>query len=105
MPQTLTPAWEAELGPNAVAIHGEWLHTPGNLTLTGYNQSFGNKPFYDKCNGWADAQGKKVPGYIDSNIAITNEIALQSSWAEAEIRNRAERLAHLVASIYVDSDF
>lgn len=102
MPRTLSPVWNAEIGQDAVLIHEEWLHTPGNLTLTGYNQLFGNKPFYEKCNGWVDAQNKKVPGYIDSNIAITNEIALQSTWTAPEIKARAEHLATLAASVYVD---
>ncbi len=104
MPQTLTPSWNAELGQDAIAVHGKWLHTPGNLTLTGYNQSFGNKPFSDKSNGWADAQ-TNVPGYKNSNIAITKEIALQSVWTETEIENRAQRLAKLASSVYVDSDY
>ncbi|WP_366516666.1 DUF1524 domain-containing protein [uncultured Bartonella sp.] len=25
-----------------------WLHTTGNLTLTGYNSEYGNWPFEDK---------------------------------------------------------
>ncbi len=105
LPQTLTTAWQTELGQNAALIQEEWLHTPGNLTLTGYNQSLGNKSFSDKCNGWIDMQGKKVPGYKDSNIAITKEVSLQAVWTETEITDRAERLAHLAASVYVDSDF
>ena len=35
MPQSLTPEWEEELGNNALDMHGRWLHTIGNLTLSG----------------------------------------------------------------------
>ena len=35
MPQTLTPEWYEMLGADAADIHAEWLHTIGNLTLTG----------------------------------------------------------------------
>ena len=106
MPQVLNEAWQNQLGSDAATIHNKWLHTPGNLTLTGYNQSFGNKPFSEKSNGWLDEAGSsKVPGYKDSNIAITKEISLQPIWTEAEMKNRAEHLAKLAASVYVYSDF
>src|ERR1035437_6378849 len=36
MPQTLIPEWDQALGDDAAAIQSEWLHTIGNLTLTGY---------------------------------------------------------------------
>ncbi len=38
MPQTLTEEWERDLGGNFQAIHDKYLHTIGNLTLTGYNK-------------------------------------------------------------------
>ena len=106
MPQVLNAAWQSQLGSEVASVHEKWLHTPGNLTLTGYNQSFGNKPFSEKSNGWLDEAGSgKVPGYKDSNIAITKEVAQQSSWTEIEIKTRGERLADLAASVYVDSNF
>ena len=39
MPQTLTPQWRHDLGTEADRIHGQWLHSPGNLTLSAYNQT------------------------------------------------------------------
>ncbi|GAA7761426.1 hypothetical protein HpBT0162_12660 [Helicobacter pylori] len=38
MSQTLTPKWQRDLGENFEAIHEKYLHTIGNLTLTGYNE-------------------------------------------------------------------
>jgi len=35
MPQTLSLEWEAMLGSDARLTHEIWLHTIGNLTLTG----------------------------------------------------------------------
>lgn len=37
MPQNLTPNWIEMLGDNYKEIHEKYLHTIGNLTLTGYN--------------------------------------------------------------------
>ncbi len=48
MPQTLTEEWERDLGENFQAIHEKYLHTIGNLTLTGYNKEYNNKPFKEK---------------------------------------------------------
>ena len=48
MPQTLSAEWESMLGTDAMAVHSEWLHTIGNLTLTGYNPELSNKPYSEK---------------------------------------------------------
>ncbi len=45
MPQTLTEEWERDLGENFQAIHDKYLHTIGNLTLTGYNTEYRNRSF------------------------------------------------------------
>ncbi|MBE9057128.1 DUF262 domain-containing protein [Sphaerospermopsis sp. LEGE 08334] len=50
MPQSLTSEWKNMLGDNASSVHKKWLHTLGNLTLTGYNSEMGNKPFSYKLN-------------------------------------------------------
>ncbi len=48
MPRTLTEEWERDLGGNFQAIHDKYLHTIGNLTLTGYNQDYSNNSFQKK---------------------------------------------------------
>ena len=49
MPQSLTDAWRSAIAaddPDAANDrHAQWLHTLGNLTLTGYNPELGNQPF------------------------------------------------------------
>ncbi|MCZ5581046.1 HNH endonuclease family protein [Escherichia coli] len=35
-------------GPEWKRIHKKWLHTLGNLTLTGYNSSYSDRPFAKK---------------------------------------------------------
>src|SRR5206468_613344 len=64
MPQTLTDEWRAMLGENADAVHRRWLHTPGNLTLTGYNPELSNSP-------WSE----KREFYAASNVSMTRELA------------------------------
>ncbi len=48
MPQTLTEEWKRDLGGNFQAIHDKYLHTIGNLTLTGYNEKYSNNSFQEK---------------------------------------------------------
>ncbi|GAA7610572.1 DUF262 and DUF1524 domain-containing protein [Helicobacter pylori] len=48
MPQKLTEEWERDLGENFQAIHDKYLHTIGNLTLTGYNSEYSNRSFQEK---------------------------------------------------------
>ena len=46
MPQTLTDDWrDASLGEDWEAAHALWLHTLGNLTLTGYDSEVSNADF------------------------------------------------------------
>lgn len=48
MPQTLSAEWKQNLGTNWKETHEKWLHTLGNLTLTGYNSEYRNHPFLTK---------------------------------------------------------
>lgn len=90
MPQTLNDGWLADLGADATRIHSEWLHRPGNLTLSAYNQELWNHPF-----------GIKRQEYANSNIVITRELANQTAWGEVEIKARGEGLAQEAAGIWI----
>lgn len=85
MPQTLTPAWREALGDNAEHDHQQFLHTLGNLTLTGYNSELSNLPFADK---------QKL--YADSNVGLNAELAAAPVWNAAAIQERGSRLAQRV---------
>ncbi len=82
LPQTLSEQWRADLGPDAERIHATWLHRPGNLTLSGYNQELWNHPY-----------AFKRSRYADSNIVLTREIAGWGKWGEDEIKARGSALA------------
>jgi hypothetical protein len=90
MPQTLRDSWVQALGPEADRIHADWLHRPGNLTLSAYNQELWNHPF-----------DKKRERYKDSNIVITREIGSYPSWGEEEIRERGRQLAEEATGIWI----
>ena len=61
MPQNLSKAWKQNLGSEYKQVHEKYLHTIGNLTLTGYNSEYQNKCFVDKLD-CKDKQGNNI-GY------------------------------------------
>jgi hypothetical protein len=89
LPQTLSDEWADALGEEAERVHGEWLHRPGNLTLSAYNQEVGNQPF-----------AIKRARFIQSNVVLTREVADNVHWGEAEIRERSERMAREAAQLW-----
>ncbi len=66
MPKKLTEEWERDLGENFQEIHDKYLHTIGNLTLTGYNPEYSNKSFQEK-------QGMEK-GFKDSPLRLNQSL-------------------------------
>nr|WP_000642604.1 DUF262 and DUF1524 domain-containing protein [Helicobacter pylori] len=92
MPQTLTEEWKRDLGENFQAIHDKYLHTIGNLTLTGYNPEYSNKSFQEK-------QGMEK-GFKDSPLRLNQGLRDLKSFGEEEIKKRANDLADLALKIW-----
>ncbi len=90
MPQKLTEEWERDLGENFQEIHDKYLHTIGNLTLTGYNPEYSNKSFQEK-------RGMEK-GFKDSPLRLNQ--GLRDSFGEEEIKKRANDLADLALKIW-----
>ncbi|GAA9650949.1 DUF262 and DUF1524 domain-containing protein [Helicobacter pylori] len=93
MPQKLTEEWERDLGENFQEIHNKYLHTIGNLTLTGYNQEYSNKSFQEK-------QGMEKKGFKDSPLRLNQGLRDLKSFGEEEIKKRANDLADLALKIW-----
>ncbi len=92
MPQKLTEEWERDLGENFKEIHDKYLHTIGNLTLTGYNPEYSNKSFQEK-------QGMEK-GFKDSPLRLNQSLRDLESFGEEEIKKRANDLADLALKIW-----
>ncbi len=93
MPQTLTEEWERDLGENFQEIHNKYLHTIGNLTLTGYNPEYRNNSFQEK-------RGMEK-GFKDSPLRLNQGLRDLKSFGEEEIKKRANDLADLALKIWV----
>ncbi len=92
IPQTLTPEWQRDLGENFKAIHEKYLHTIGNLTLTGYNSEYSNKPFKEK----RDMEN----GFKQSSLKLNQGLKNLESFGEKEIEKRANDLADFALKIW-----
>jgi uncharacterized protein with ParB-like and HNH nuclease domain/predicted transport protein len=96
----LSPQWQAELGPEWQRIQKMYLHTLGNLTLTGYNSEYSDHPFAEK-RDWKSKDGLKQ-GFKDSPLQLNQGLGQLEHWTEQTVCQRAERLAHLVAQVWVE---
>lgn len=83
--------WKLELGDEWQRIWETWLHTLGNLTITGYNSTYSNRSFAEK----RDMKG----GFKCSHLRLNNELSSMASWNEEGILNRAKKLAE--QAVYV----
>ncbi len=92
MPQKFTEEWERDLGENFQAIHDKYLHTIGNLTLTGYNPEYSNKSFQEKRD--------MEKGFKDSPLRLNQGLRDLESFGEEEIKKRANDLADLALKIW-----
>ena len=94
MPQNpnLLLEWQQELGPDWKEVHSKYLHTIGNLTLTGYNSELSDQPFSKKreMNG----------GFGSSPIRLNQGLAHLAHWNQEEIEKRAKTLASLAVQIW-----
>ena len=95
MPQNenVSPEWRAELGEDWQDVHERLLHTLGNLTLTGYNPEYSDRPFVEK----RDMEG----GFRHSPLRLNEGLGQVERWNESAIAHRAERLASLALLIWV----
>lgn len=94
MPQNenLSSRWQSALGPDWERIQETWLHTLGNLTLTGYNSEYSDRPFQEK----RDMEG----GFRHSPLKLNEGLGAVEQWDEAAIQARAERLSEQAARVW-----
>lgn len=94
MPQNknLSSDWQHELGVDSQEVQQKYLHTVGNLTLTGYNSELSDKPFIEK----RDMDG----GFADSPIRMNRHLGKLDHWNENEIVLRAKDIAKTATKIW-----
>ncbi len=94
MPQSIddVPEWKCMLGKNWEEVHSKWLHRLGNLTLTGYNSTYSNRPFEEK---------KTIDGgFCHSAVRLNGYVRNQAAWTADEMKTRGRLLAHRALDIW-----
>ncbi len=87
MPQNpdLSAEWKKMLGDSWKNIQDQYLHSLGNLTLTGYNSELSDRPF---------SQKKAIEGgFNDSPIRLNDYMRKVDVWNEEQIQSRAKELS------------
>ena len=94
MPQSpeLNTTWQKMLGENWREVQKIYLHTLGNLTLTGYNSEMGNKSFEEKLNG--------ENGFKHSHLKLNQYVASCEAWNKKSIQQRTSLLTDLILKIW-----
>lgn len=82
----LSSEWQTALGPAWEQVQQMWLHTLGNLTLTGYNSEYSDRSFAQK-------RDMDPGGFWGSPLNLNAGLGRLETWNEDAIRRRAERLS------------
>jgi uncharacterized protein with ParB-like and HNH nuclease domain/predicted transport protein len=90
--ENLSAQWRSDLGPEFQRIQQRWLHTLGNLTLTGYNSEYSDRPFADK----RDMKG----GFKESPIRLNDGLGLLVRFDEDALTHRAAKLAEQASNVW-----
>ena len=90
--ENLSAKWRADLGSEWERIQKTYLHTLGNLTLTGYNSEYSDRPFTQK----RDMPG----GFSESPLRLNQGLGTLTGWNENTINQRAKRLAQQAAKVW-----
>ena len=114
MPQNknLSTAWQKMLGDDWETVRERYLHTLGNLTLTGYNSELGDRPFHEKQDLLEEAVTHITVLYSDMGNGFLQKILLfhitvlysdvkdKTEWNADTIEARAKRLTGLILKLF-----
>lgn len=100
MPQNekMPEPWRLMLGEGWKGAHQTWLHRLGNLTLTGYNSTYSDKPLAEKQT--------IEHGFQQSSVRLNQDVRDAPVWTAAEMRARGVRLTARALTIWprLDAD-
>ena len=99
MPQNIEHnlSWQQMLGEDWQEVHSLYLHSLGNLTITGYNAEMSNKSFWEKVNGES--------GFKHSHLKLNESIAQCDVWNKKSIQRRTNILTDIILKIWKYPEF
>jgi uncharacterized protein with ParB-like and HNH nuclease domain len=91
LPQTLNESWKLDLGKErAQDVYDKYVHTLGNLSITGYNSEYSNNKYSDKKDAFKNYISENKVKILKLNQELLDEKI--TKWDEPQILNRANRL-------------
>lgn len=81
----------------AKRIQESYVHSLGNLTITGFNQKLGNKGFFEKRDR-VDQQGRPV-GY-KNGLKLNEDLVTAEGWSVAKIEARTKKLVDQAMALF-----
>lgn len=95
----LPKEWLAMLGgaEKAAAVQQQHVHRLGNLTITGYNSTLGNRSFSYKKNR-KDIKGNYVG--FKNGFDLNADVVAATQWTADEIETRTEKLAKRALELF-----
>ena len=88
----LSLEWQQDLGENWQEIQAKYLHTIGNLTLTGHNAQLSDRSFKEK--------QEMKDGFADSPLRLNKMLSKLATLNEKEINIRATLLADMAVKVW-----
>ena len=76
----------------------DYVHTLGNLTITGYNQNLSNMPFEQK----RDRKSKDKTKYIGyrNGLFLNQSVVNEDKWTVDKIKDRTDMLVKILLDMY-----
>lgn len=74
-----------------------YVHTLGNLTITGYNQNLSNMSFIDKRDR-VNKEGKNI-GY-KNGLFLNEDVVNEDNWTIDKIEKRTEKMINILMNLY-----
>ena len=91
--ENLSLKWQKALGSEWKKVQERYLHTIGNLTLTGYNSEYRDKPFIEK-------RDMEKGGFKDSPLWLNKGLREIETWNEDAIKKRAKQMAEKAKKVW-----
>ena len=76
----------------------EYVHTLGNLTITGYNQNLSNMSFDKKKDRKSKDKSKDI-GYRNG-LYLNQDVVAEDEWTIDKIKNRTDKIVGILLEMY-----
>jgi len=90
--ENVSTKWREALGQDWRRVKETWLHTLGNLTLTGYNSEYSDLPFPQKRD--------MIGGFRESPLRLNESLGTIDVWDENAIQVRGKKLAEQACRVW-----